>query len=260
MNDSNMPELTDEMRKRIALEESLKKLNGPIFSKKAFFPLGGMTLLGYVFFSYTLRDQIFENPTILLWIALGSVGYVILVFLMQIPLRAFWRSKLERDLATGISLRSEQLQEKLDESFFTNLVKINFKYIDKYYLQTQVQANKSFALSAVAACVSLAIIIAGIIILLARPQQTEPGYLAAIAGILGEFIAAVFFYLYNSTIVKMGEYHEKLVLTQNIGLALRIAEDLPLPEKTSAQVQLVERLCQNINQYLTGTMPRDLPR
>ena len=208
---------------------------------------------GLLWFGYTLRAQIAENPIYILWVLLGMVAYIVLIGAVQIPIRAFWRAKLERDLSTGLTLRSEELQEKLDENFFTNLVKINFKYIDKYYLQTQVQANKSFALTAAAACVSFFIIVAGILILYLDPNRVQPGYVATASGILGEFIAAVFFYLYNRTITKMGEYHEKLVLTQNIGLALRITEDLPLPEKTTAQVRLVEALCQDINQYLTGS-------
>lgn len=252
------PEISEGMRKRIVIEEQLKALHAPLFSKKNIAIALVITAAMYAWIVHTLHEDLVDHPERFMWITLIAIGYLVLLFLLQIPFRAVFRAKLERDLSHNISLRSEQLQENLDKSFFTNLVKINFKYIDKYYLQTQVQANKSFALSAWAACISLAIIIAGIVILFLYPERTEPGYLATASGVLGEFIATVFFYRYNSTIVKMGEYHEKLVLTQNIGLALRIAEDLPLPEKTSAQVQLVERLCQNINQYLTGTVSRGL--
>lgn len=255
-----LPELTDEMRKRIVLEEQLKGLRKPLFSRKNIAWASVIAVTVALYFAYLLREEIVDKPIVLLWIFLVAVGYVLIIVGLQVPVRWFWRGKLERDLSTGLILRSEELQEKLDENFFTNLVKINFKYIDKYYLQTQVQANKSFVLTAIAACVSLMIIIAGVLILLIDPSRTEPGYVATASGILGEFIAAVFFYLYNRTITKMGEYHEKLVLTQNIGLALRITEDLPLPEKTSAQVQLVERLCQDINLHLTGSMPKGSSR
>jgi hypothetical protein len=250
------PELSDELRKRIYLEEQIKKLRAPVFSKRNVL-LGSLAAFAaLLWFGYEFRDNITEHPIYILWVFLGIVAYIALILALQIPVRAFWRAKLERDLSTGLTLRSEELQEKLDENFFTNLVKINFKYIDKYYLQTQVQANKSFALTAAAACVSFLIIVAGILILFFDPSRIQPGYVATVSGILGEFIAAVFFYLYNRTITKMGEYHEKLVLTQNIGLALRITEALPLPEKTSAQVRLVEALCQDINQYLTGNVAK----
>jgi hypothetical protein len=40
--------------------------------------------------------------------------------------------------AARLTKGAQELQERLDENFFTNLIRINFKYIDAYYLQTQV--------------------------------------------------------------------------------------------------------------------------
>ena len=153
--------------------------------------------------------------------------------------------------SVATTLRAVQLQEKLEENFFTNLVKINFKYLDQYYLQTQLQANKSFFLCSIAALVSLAFILAGLGMLFLKPNQSQAGYVATAAGTLGEFISAVFFYLYNQTIIKMGEYHQKLVLTQNVSLALKISEGLPAKEQVAAQSKLIEYLSKDINQYLT---------
>ena len=152
----------------------------------------------------------------------------------------------------ALANKSEVLQEKLEENFFTNLVKINFKYTDQYYLQTKVQADKSFRLCAVATSLSLVMIFIGIALLFFDKSRTEPGYVAAASGVLGEFIAAVFFYLYNRTITKMGEYHQKLVLTQNISLALKISEDLPGDQKASSQVKLIEYLSKDKNTFLVG--------
>jgi hypothetical protein len=144
------------------------------------------------------------------------------------------------------------LKENLDDNFFTNLVKINFKYIDQYYLQTQLQADKSFQLCVAAASLSLLVVIAGIVLLYLRQTATAPGYVATAAGTLGEFIAAVFFYLYNRTITKMGEYHQKLVLTQNISLALKISEELPSAEQVVARSKLIDYLSKDVNQFLTS--------
>ncbi len=168
-------------------------------------------------------------------------------------MRLFLRSQLERQLATRITItKSEELQDRLEEDFFTNLVKINFKYIDKYYLQTQLQADKSFLLCAVAASVSLLVILGGIVLLFVQPKGKEAGYVATASGTLGEFIAAVFFYLYNRTITKMGEYHQKLVLTQNISLAIKITEELPSAEQVTARTKLIDYLSKDINLFLTA--------
>jgi len=82
--------------------------------------------------------------------------------------------------------------------------------------------------------------------------QLQPAYLTAAAGTITEFIAAVFFYLYNRTILKMSEYHRKLVLTQNISIALKIAEGLPEADRVRVQEQLILRLSDNVNVLLVG--------
>lgn len=147
-----------------------------------------------------------------------------------------------------ITRAAEKLQEDIEHDFFNNLVKINFKYIDKYYLQTQIQADKSFLMSAFAGFAGLAIIVVGIVMMYAG--RTEPAYVTTAAGLISEFIAAVFFYLYNETVLRMAEYHRKLVLTQNVGLAMRIVQDMPGEAKLEAQRQLVDRLTSEINVLL----------
>jgi hypothetical protein len=134
----------------------------------------------------------------------------------------------------------------------TNLVKINFKYIDQYYLQTQLQADKSFSLCAIAAITSLLVILTGVSMLFFRQTAKDAGYVATSAGVLGEFIASVFFYLYNRTILKMGEYHQKLVLIQNVSLALKISEELPAAEQVVARSKLIDYLSKDINTFLTS--------
>ena len=81
-------------------------------------------------------------------------------------------------------------------------------------------------------------------------NKAEAGKIITASGVLSEFIAAVFFYLYNKTITKMSEYHQKLVLTQNIGLALKIVETLPDDEKVAAKAGLVKNLTESVNRYL----------
>ena len=155
----------------------------------------------------------------------------------------------------------QQLHDQLQgEDFFTTLIRINFRYIDKYYLQTQVQADKSFRLSAIAASVSLIMIISGIGMLFFNnaDKTIEPAYITMAAGVLGEFIAAVFFYLYNRTISEMSNYHQKLVLTQNISLALKITESLPVTEKSKVQAKLISSLSKDINMYLTMQVAKAL--
>lgn len=148
-----------------------------------------------------------------------------------------------------IKLGAEELQEDIEENFFTKLVKINFKYLDQYYLQTQEQAKRSFWLASFASITGLIIVTVGITMMFLN--KTEPAYVTTGAGLISEFIAAVFFYLYNQTVLKMSQYHQKLVITQNISLALKISEDMDNETKNKTQEMIVDRLTNDINKYLS---------
>jgi len=172
----------------------------------------------------------------------GSIFYFPWLYVRKAK---FYSENIDR-----LSKSSEELQGSLEQDFVTNLVRINFKYIDAYYLQTRIQADKSFTFTLFAALVSLALIVTGIA--LTFFDKTNSAAISAGAGVLGQFISAVFFYLYNQTVAKMADYHRKLVFTQNIGLALKISDGLPVEEKTKAQVALITTLSTNINQYLSA--------
>ena len=81
-------------------------------------------------------------------------------------------------------------------------------------------------------------------------EKTEPSYVTCASGVITEFIAAIFFYLYNKTIVSMSKYHNKLVLSQNISIALKVADTLPSDDKTKSKNKIIEELLKDINSYL----------
>lgn len=182
-------------------------------------------------------------------ITFGSIGMIVFIAAYStFFLSTSFRQRL-RDVEFKLAKHgAEELQESIEEDFFNKLVKINFKYLDQYYLQTQEQADKSFRLTLFACLVGLAIIVTGIVMMFIG--KTEPAYVTTAAGILSEFIAAVFFYLYNKTVQKMSQYHHKLVITQNISLALKISQELPDEEKPQAQMKLIEKLTDNVNSLL----------
>lgn len=178
----------------------------------------------------------------------GIIFGAVLYGLWLISRRSLLRRRITFLDQAIAELGATNLQETLQEDFFTKLVKINFTYIERYYRQTQEQANRSFLLSAVVSVIGLAVIIAGIVLL--YQSKIAEGSATAAAGILGEFIASVFFYLFNQTVLKMSEYHQKLVITQNIGIALKIVDTFPETAKVTAQEILVERLTEDVNWYL----------
>jgi hypothetical protein len=174
----------------------------------------------------------------------GAFFYFYFIFSMKTTIASSLRNIKYKLIQSG----ADELKEKIDDNFFSQLVKINFKYLDQYYLQTQEQAEKSFRLSSAAAIIGLFIVIAGIIMMFFN--KTEPAYVTTGAGVISEFIASVFFYLYNRTILKMSQYHQKLVLTQNISLALKITDEMDKETKSKSLELLIDRLSTDINKYL----------
>jgi hypothetical protein len=190
-----------------------------------------------------------DLPPLLVMLPLMGVVGATFYYGGYVMLRRLIFKMTVRDVAAAsIEKRKESLQEDLEQDFFNNLVKINFKYIDKYYLQTQIQADKAFTMSAIAAFVGFAVLVAGVVQMYVG--KVEAAYVTTASGVVSEFIAAIFFYLYNRTILRMSEYHRKLVLTQNVGLALRITQDLPNEQRVASQSALVERLSADINNLL----------
>lgn len=196
---------------------------------------------------------------ILLWTGIGILGANIYWILLMTWSNFIGKSKITKKKLELNEIGAQELKQNLnsedEKDFFTQLVQINFKYLDQYYLQTQEQADKSFWISAIASMVGFLMIIAGIILMYSG-AKTDPGYVATSAGVISEFIAAVFFYLYNKTILQMSQYHQKLVITQNISLALKTA-DLLKDSKERVLETLIDRLTLDVNKYLANSGTAD---
>jgi hypothetical protein len=132
--------------------------------------------------------------------------------------------------------------------FFDGLIRTSNENLNRYYDQTRGQAGNSFILSVVICAFGWIVIIVGIVLLLAG--KTSPAYVTTAAGVLSEFISAVFLYFYNSTVKSMSKYHTKLVLSQNISIALRVAEELPDEIKGQVSADLIKQLVQDINMHI----------
>ncbi len=210
---------------------------------------------GLLGFCYSLLKPGYSNisersiPPVILGSVFGLFVYSYVVFFMRTRMENSLR-RIEFQLS---KYGSDVLKETLEDNFFTKLVQINFKYLDQYYLQTQEQAEKSFRLSVFVSIAGFIIVVIGIIIIYVRGDDKTAGYVTTGAGILGQFISAVFFYLYNQTIIKMSQYHQKLVLTQNISLALKITDDMDKEAKSRSLEILIDRLTTDINKYLVDT-------
>ncbi|MCM1236004.1 MAG: hypothetical protein NC489_38430 [Ruminococcus flavefaciens] len=153
----------------------------------------------------------------------------------------------ENSLQFEIAMHDVQsIQKSMDEDdVFENSLKLSYKYLDQYYYQTREQAQKGFVVTVCVAVFGAILIFSGIIAMFIG--KVEPSYLTCASGLTSEFIAAIFFYLYNKTVASMSKYHNKLVFSQNISIALKAADSLPVEEKTKTKNIIVSELLKDIN-------------
>lgn len=141
-----------------------------------------------------------------------------------------------------------RIQNETKEDIFENSIRMSYKYLDQYYLQTREHAQQGFLICAVASVCGFILVCVGIRFMFSG--HVSSSYITCAAGTITEFIAAVFFYLYNKTVISMSNYHNKLVLSHNVSIALKVAESLPQEEKVDAKRTIIHELIKDFNIHL----------
>lgn len=112
-------------------------------------------------------------------------------------------------------------------SYFDRLVQINVDNLADYYAMVRVHTDKSFKVSIIAGLFGFALISVGLILgFLGDTANTDIALIASGSGVITEFIAGIFFYLYNRTIVQLKGYHDSLLTVQNVLLSFKLIGDL----------------------------------
>ena len=141
-----------------------------------------------------------------------------------------------------------QLETASDvEQYFSRLIQVNLRNMEQYYLLVRQQTEKSYRLTQAGAAVGFVVLVAGIILSFFDEISSASKVLTIGSGALIEFISAVFFYIYNTTIRQLNTYHDKLVNVQDTMLALKVAQivkDDTLKDRTMAYLTraLTQRL------------------
>lgn len=144
-----------------------------------------------------------------------------------------------------LEYEAENIQEEVKEDFFEKSIKLSYKYLDQYYLQTRIQSQRGFGVTIGVSIFGAILIAIGIIAVFIG--KAEPSYVTCGAGVITEFVATVFFYMYNKTNISMSNYHNKLVFSQNISIALKVTETLPDEEKAKTKNLIITELLKDIN-------------
>ena len=174
--------------------------------------------------------------------SLGFVSIMVAYFSLAVEMK---ESALRRRI---LEYEAEYIKEDVEEDIFENSIKMSYKYLDQYYLQTREQAQRGFFVTICVAVFGAVLIAVGIVAMFL--ELAQPSVITCAAGVITEFISAIFFYLYNRTISSMSNYHNKLVLSQNISIALKIADSLPAENKVETKNLIVAELIKDINSHL----------
>lgn len=161
-------------------------------------------------------------------------------------------SSIRREM---IHCEAVEIERDASDDIFKNSIKMSYKYLDEYYLQTREHAQRGFRVTVGISIFGALLISGGIIgMFLGR---VDLSYIPCASGVITEFVASIFFYLYNKTVSSMSQYHNKLVLSQDISIALKVADSLPTGDQAKVKTEIISELLKDINMHLTK---EDSPR
>lgn len=229
------------------LKVSLQELENQRKGKKVYLLVGCCSLiavlLSFLFICDTLNYPFNFSSVVGSLLVGGLVGSIASLYI------GLWYEMKEGTLRRRIlEYEADNTQDEVIEDIFENSIKISYKYLDQYYLQTREQAQRGFFVTVCVAVFGALLIFVGVVAMFL--EKVQPSYITCASGVITEFIAAVFFYLYNKTVSSMSKYHNKLVLSQNVSIALKVADSLPPDEKAKTKNLIITELLKDINTYL----------
>lgn len=137
----------------------------------------------------------------------------------------------------------------LHKDFTDGLLKLSSKYLEMYYAQINQQANNSFKVVMVFSIISGMVLLAGIIGVLFFDLKHE-AYISIGAGVITQFITSIFFVLYNKTVNGMSKYHKRLLMSQNLAIALKAAERMIKDDCSETVGRICDAIIKDYNVYL----------
>jgi Cyanobacterial TRADD-N associated 2-Transmembrane domain len=233
----------------IKIDEELDKERGALKRQRnRYWWSLGIFILSLMFLTiYTYHTPV-KSQTVLLVILSLIIAIATMLFAMQLL-----SASSQRDIDT-LEARKKTLQRLAGISeitsekttYFDRLVEINIDNLGAYYALVKAQADRSFMASIVVAFVGFFLISVGLAIGITNTSNTLTiTYISSGSGVITEFIAGVFFYLYNKTVIQMKGYHDSLLTVQNVLLSFKIIGDI---QKEDDRIKMVGQMLT----YLVG--------
>jgi hypothetical protein len=150
------------------------------------------------------------------------------------------QDRIRLQAVSGISPATRTVLHRLqsaknEEEYFSRLIESNLKNIDDFNSLVKQQTRNSFRVTIILATAGFGVLILGIVMDYFGLNASTSAVTIA-SGVTIEFISAIFFYLFNRTIIQLNRYHKELIDVQNTMLALKISQgivdDQPLRNQT----------------------------
>jgi len=146
---------------------------------------------------------------------------------------------------------TDKLEEAEGDDIFKYLLLISVASLESYVAQTRLQAEQSFRWSKLVAVIGFVIIAIGVAIAIITSVggtiRIEAAYLASLSGVIVEFVAGVFFYLYNRTLQQINLFHRRLADSQQLAISLManslIGDDT---RRDEARAEVVRELARSV--------------
>jgi hypothetical protein len=147
-------------------------------------------------------------------------------------------TRQEQNAADQKAEYADKLETATGGDVFKYFLLINVASLEKYVAQTRIQAQLSFRLCERVSQWAFFLILLGVFMAIVSPLLSllsakwpalgtttvplAPAGLAALAGIITQFISSVFFYFYNRTLQQFNLFGEKLSAAERVAISLLV--------------------------------------
>jgi hypothetical protein len=147
-------------------------------------------------------------------IALVGVGYQLVDMVRQ--------SSISRERISSAETRLKETPDKIKPAW--DLARVT---LESYLNRNLTQISLIFFLCVLAMLVGFAIIVWGVSLAFATPESFNVAVLATVAGLITEFVAVTFLFIYRSTVQQASNYTKMLERINSVGMAMQILDTIP---------------------------------
>ena len=184
--------------------------------------------------------------------------FIISVYTSLIILKSYKNSNQIEELINVRSERNEIIQrisQDTKKNGITDIILLNLNRLSEYYTINLTQAKNSYRYSIIGVCIGTLIFIYCIWSFIGNdnPNITVT-IIGSIMGIITDFIAATYFYLYKKSIEQLNMYFKELIKIQDTMLAIELCNKIDVHSNEynesikSGSMELLKRSSQDFKE------------